>query len=1843
MKLPSYKQLAQAKLFEAKAQGKLNEPMSIDETIKWMTSETGKTFPEIIDLVKAANADELSQEDKNSLDNLVRDREFKEMISQTNENLQKTKYGPSPSPPIDKHPTPLSLDDSRDEEIVRNINRMKKDLGYENQTGLYAVQQTLQTAMEATESLEELMDRIEKLVGRVTDPSLVDGSVKRVEQFLITLLTLSQQTTYAGIFGVIITYVSTLCDRSFTKIVMDEVKRMLPTGDSAYEHQAGWFSKNWMALTEGPLGSVMGKIISLLIAVGFLPAKATSNMGRGIFELFKVKRFSDDGSSFPLIMDCITSTIDWVIEMAWPAAITGNFRLLLQGEKMLDLDEEYRKIVDCCDLYLGASYDLLKKKHGLGDSGFEIIAMIDESINNHMVMKKDPELTSSQKAEISRRLLSLDKFSNGIQSVFKESTIRVRPYTFLLRGGSGVNKTGLNSILIHVISEANGFPQGDQYHCHFNEADQYMSDFMAKHFSATFDDIGNPKPEREQINPLFKIIQFINNMHCTAMSAEAHLKGKKDINVKIVSATTNTSDLHAGYFSCNPASIMSRFNMIIDVCLKEDAINEKGKIKDEFIGQTNPDMWNITAHWVKVDRIDAIKDSYTLIPYSDVKDLPDLMEFIAEDSKSWFAKQDRLVGAAKAVHKEPHCDQHPLFTLPCLRCGNRVVPTEWADRLNSDEFEEEALQGTSQEPPRIIEGELFEDTHSDFDPDNPPPNFGQRQFVSDMIIQDCLAQTYHEVPSLYNVVKEKILAMQETVKKTDPTYVVMATAASVLGLCLVASTFYKTLEHQASIEDVNAIAMPPEMVAKRDNAYKKVIRLKAQYPEASMTATQQQFVDKMDSSLMLVKVRTVLDATCAVSPEFQCVASWPVGDGRWLLPHHIFNVKSPTGQFRLEFIWSQDLTHKRFTEIVELEDIQRIAGSDIACVRLFRGGCNYSFTKFLQEDESKLPVGTALQILPKTIDMVKEDVLPSEKRIMARITGYSTVTVKSSTYYAVEYTTDVPTFKGLCGAPVVTVGENPMIIGFHTAGKPADTAGVAAVLIRSDLHTEYQGILLSERAPCPTEQLGTPFTTVPHCKYKSPVHWLEKTSDVSLEYHGQHNLPTTRFKSKVAPSILVDKLETVGIKKEHAGPLHTAETMARQDHLLNCSELLPPPNPKFLKLAAADMKSKLKVAMEASDEIKKFVHPLSYSDALNGVPGVPGYDPIAPNTAPGFGRTGPKWKLCIQDAIDQKLGGGCPRLLTQKEMPDGTWTEVCEYQFDDEKLDVKAKVAELFEHFSEKVRSNVILKCNLKDEALPLAKVLQGKLRVFSGASMDFVIATRMIFSPLNVLMTHLPTLFESAVGVNAQGKDWDFIGKYLKQHGSDRVFGGDFAKYDQRMRSDFTITAMEILKDVMRNAGFPENLIDVVDGIACEICFPFYEINGVFVQVDGSNPSGHPLTVILNGIVNCLLMRYCYYAMHHKAGSTNLPLFHEVVALMTYGDDNVAGVSKKEKLFNHLSVAKELALLGMKYTMPDKTAEATEFIVFPELDFLKRKFRVHEDTGTMIGALDIKSIYKSLTTTMKAKGREQTEVEVMAGNIANALSELWAHGPAVFNEHKAKFECLKEVKDGAFTINEFWRDITAEDCLDRYNKTTCAYEECIKKFNIPYEYQSLVYDDDCDFDPYFGDPEYLFDVSSVRLDLDNPDMDSHRGLIRYTLSQDECTPNQEAGDILVSLEALTTWSDWRMRIRKPWPNELMFYLCQFKKRQRQRKRLALEVEAAVSALRTHTVITRRRYSVIWRRKCLVFQRPIRIFWRLMMRRKFAYLPSEVSDMIKELATPYFGMSRIWKDPTGNYFSFNLC
>lgn len=188
--------------------------------------------------------------------------------------------------------------------------------------------------------------------------------------------------------------------------------------------------------------------------------------------------------------------------------------------------------------------------------------------------------------------------------------------------------------------------------------------------------------------------------------------------------------------------------------------------------------------------------------------------------------------------------------------------------------------------------------------------------------------------------------------------------------------------------------------------------------------------------------------------------------------------------------------------------------------------------------------------------------------------------------------------------------------------------------------------------------------------------------------------------------------------------------------------------------------------------------------------------------------------------------------------------------------------------------------------------------------------------------------------------------------------------------------------------------------GIAVDTAYPLVDFNGDLVNFFGSNPSGHPLTVIINCLVNSLYMRYVYHVLNpaHKAYS-----FRSHVSLMTYGDDNIMSVSEKAPWYNHTTIAKVFADMDIEYTMPDKESESVPYIDIKAATFLKRSWRFDEDVGAYMAVLDHESIEKMLLTWVRSKAVCEEEQAVSV--LSSALREYFYYGKKVFHSRRQRFK----------------------------------------------------------------------------------------------------------------------------------------------------------------------------------------------------------------------------------------------
>ncbi|AYN75541.1 replicative protein [Cragig virus 1] len=389
------------------------------------------------------------------------------------------------------------------------------------------------------------------------------------------------------------------------------------------------------------------------------------------------------------------------------------------------------------------------------------------------------------------------------------------------------------------------------------------------------------------------------------------------------------------------------------------------------------------------------------------------------------------------------------------------------------------------------------------------------------------------------------------------------------------------------------------------------------------------------------------------------------------------------------------------------------------------------------------------------------------------------------------------------------------------------------------------------------------------------------------------------------------------------------------------------------------------------EELLTDVGSVDQSIAVNGIPGDSYINRLPMSTSGGFYFPGAKRRYFAEVWIGEEL-----------------------FQTPDDELQQSINEIELC--YLNGTRAYPVFQGSLKDEPISHKKREEGRTRVFTACGVAFAIVVRKQFLKIVKFFMKNNFITECAVSMNCYSKEWSKLYKHLTAFGDKRIVAGDYKSFDKEMSSCWIRAAFQILIDLRRSAdqlSAKDHMICV--GIATDISFPVTNMNGDLIQFFGGNSSGHPLTVIINSIVNSMYVRSAYKSIVQKP----LKYFKIDVHLMTLGDDNILG--SKLDAFNHTSIATHLRSRGITYTMADKDSVSVPFIDIKDADFLKRTFRELE--GTIVAPLALKSIFKSLCMIVK-KGNISDE-EQLAQSYLAARREWSLHGEVVFNGCCAKME----------------------------------------------------------------------------------------------------------------------------------------------------------------------------------------------------------------------------------------------
>jgi hypothetical protein len=410
--------------------------------------------------------------------------------------------------------------------------------------------------------------------------------------------------------------------------------------------------------------------------------------------------------------------------------------------------------------------------------------------------------------------------------------------------------------------------------------------------------------------------------------------------------------------------------------------------------------------------------------------------------------------------------------------------------------------------------------------------------------------------------------------------------------------------------------------------------------------------------------------------------------------------------------------------------------------------------------------------------------------------------------------------------------------------------------------------------------------------------------------------------------------------------------------------------------------------------------PLSRQQVVCGEDGVKFVDAMKASTSCGFPINKPKAGFLTD--IPEDDSSSCVRILDPM-----FWEEF-------EKMEDK---------YLQGIRCYPVFKGCLKDEATLLTK---KKVRVFQAAPIALQLILRKYFLPICRQISLNPEIFECAVGINCYSREWDRLNTHILKFGKNRVVAGDFKTFDLKMPAQMVLLSFKIFINLAKRCGYDDRSLTIMNSVATDVAFPTIDYNGELMQFLCGNPSGQNLTVYTNSIVNSLYHRCAYYSL-----VLNAPIFHDVVSMVSYGDDCKMSVRKGFEAFNHTAIAATFDTVGITYTMADKLARSVPYINGDDAAFLKRMAVWSPALRIYVAALDEKSIFKSLHTMHRSSlvGRDAlTKEQHLAAVFDAALSEWFFHGRDVYAMRRVQLRIIADKYNFAHQVPHLF--MTYERCV---------------------------------------------------------------------------------------------------------------------------------------------------------------------------------------------------------------------
>lgn len=1191
-----------------------------------------------------------------------------------------------------------------------------------------------------------------------------------------------------------------------------------------------------------------------------------------------------------------------------------------------------------------------------------------ESIKKHAI-----RMNSFEKKMIASVLHDLIMIRDDNTTKRAAQKERKAPFTVLLYGGSSIGKTTLTDMLFLQYGKIFGLPIESEYKYTRNPNAEFWDGFTTAQWFVIMDDIAfmNPNIAGAGGDPtVMETIQTNNRVAFVPNQASLEDKGRTPFKARCIVATTNCEDMNAVSYFQTPLAMQRRFPFIIDATVKDIYAKDVCMLDSKMAKMEKgkwPNWWNFEIKRpvpVPGERRGQRAVIETIHTFDDVNDF---LAWFSREAKAHDRVQDIIESSSNSMANYEICEEcyYLADQCKCMQVQSKI----WSGAMRLLKKSTSAtLLSIAQTRTfanafhvAINEPRVLRAIHNSM-MDNEVPILEQEEF--DDTDRSGWSKRFFDLG-------EKI--------KTDIGY------PKILGLTVLAcATMFGAYKSYNSLSAMMSSPMEQQLKTSYDVGRKPIptgdekpnVWFRDSYEMSSFDISQKarSLVGESRDNLIRMFTHNLI----GIKSEFFRNGIKMIQEGRALCiggHTYITNNHNLTEETDILLHITVGKRADGITENISIKlsnsCITRCPASDLCYFTL---SCLPPRRDLTDMFVSKRNLSTMKGfIIGRDLDgnLSVNDIHNITRR------GSITIDTIDITEHWLAYPKNITNY-GECGS--IYVAETPMgpqILGLHALGNSSMCAStlVSIETIR-EIHAATERPIVESSTPLLSS--SSAIREIGELSQKSPFRYLEAgTAAVYGSYVGWR----ASHKSNVKPTHIQAAVIEEGYEIKHGKPIMRGWQpwrVAATDMVAPVTKL----DEQILKECTQSFFNDIMAGI--SPESLEGVHVYDDKTALNGAPGVAFVDKMNRNTSMGAPWNKGKKNFLIDLPADDEYANAV--------------------EFTPE---IMERIETIVDGYKQGRRFMPVFKGQLKDEALPFRKIESGKTRVFTGAPGDWSFVVRKyLLSVIRLIQTN-KFVFETAVGTNAASTQWGELRDYLVQFGEDNMIAGDYGSFDKTMPPCVILATFDIIRSICKKAGYSEEELLVIQGIAEDTAFPLVDFNGDLVEFYGSNPSGHPLTVIVNSLANSLYMRYCYTVLSHEKSCFN---FKRDVALMTYGDDNAMGVSKNAPFFNHTAIQNALKECGIKYTMADKEAESIPYIHIDQISFLKRFWVWNKEVGAYLAPLEEASIGKMLTMCVASKTL-CPEAQAVTAMMA-AHSEYFMYGKEVFEEKALMLMRIAEKSD---------------------------------------------------------------------------------------------------------------------------------------------------------------------------------------------------------------------------------------